>query len=319
MTDSKKKLTKKILKVFAISIIVYITISLVSTKIIYDSVFSRYTASNRKTFICGEHPADECRKEFSYPCQKHTLKGYHYSSSRKAQSLIVLVPGFRAECIEYEDVIHSLLKEGFDVFSFNPTGHGSSGGESCVGFPQIINDTNATLDFLASNENLFPYESVFLLGHSRGGYGVCCSANRYDIVDAVISINGTDTSMDAVMAYSTKYAGELAYANYPFLSMYQKILFGDKISQKSAVNEINKSNVPILIIQSANDKNIPRNKFSIYSHRDEITSPNAHFILYDKDGFDGHTSILYDGKKRANDDIIKHITDFFKETYNYEE
>ena len=313
MVSSKKKFLKRFLRGTVVAIIVYITVSMLATKIIYDSVFQRYDAENIIAFEKITE-SDICRKEYSYACGEVSLKGALYSTKKSEYGLVLLIPGFKAEMKEYEGVIYALLREGFDVFSFDPTGHGESSGEDSVGFPQIINDVDSTLDFI--NKKL-KYDKIFLLGHSRGGYGACCALNSDKNISAVVSVNGVDTAMDAIMAYSTQYVGTFAYGNYPFLSLYQNLVFGSELAQRSAVEEINKSDIPVLIIQAKNDESIPKEKYSLYSRRGDIVSSNAKTKIYNKSGFDGHKSILYDHKGTPNYDIIKQISAFYKK-YNEE-
>ncbi len=316
MLSSKKKFLKKVLKGLAIAIIVYLTFSIVTTKIIYDSVFQRYNAECSQNILAETDEMVSCRKSFSYKCGENKLTGYLYSDGICENGLVVLAPGFKAESIEYEGVIYAFLQEGFDVFAFNPTGHGNSEGNSSVGFPQIIKDLEATVDFISNNKN-FNYKDIFLFGHSRGAYGVCCVMNNYSNISAVAAINGMDTSMDAIMAYSTSYVGGIAYSNYPFLSMYENMIFGSDLSESSAVDEINQSKTPVLIIHSSDDEQIPVDKYSIYSNRKKINSENAEYLLYTKDGSNGHITILYDENRRPNYDIIKKISDYYKEKSSY--
>jgi len=313
MTSSKKKVLKKVLWGIVLTIIIYFTVSMIVTKIIYSFVFDRYNAENPQGVLTETKEMLATAKDFSYQCDDHRLWGTLYSEGKCDEGLVVLAPGFKSEVIEYEGVIYAFLQEGFDVFAFNPTGHGKSEGDNSVGFPQIIKDLDATMDFI---EKSFDYDDIFLFGHSRGGYATCCSVNAHKNITAAVSVNGVDTSMDAIMAYSTKYVGDAAYGNYPFLSLYQNIVFGSELSGSSAVDEINASCVPVLIIQSEGDAQIPKDEYSIYSKRSEITSENAEFLLYDKSGCDGHTSILYSENRQPNYEIIKIISDFYKEKSN---
>ena len=313
MTSLKKQKLKKVSKGIGVAIIIYIMVSILATKIVYDFVFQRQPAQIVQNVHHYKNNSDVTYKSFSYSCGDSILRSTLYSQKQPNNDLIVIVPGFNAQKTTYEGIIFSFVKEGFDVFAFDPTGHGESGGKSSMGFPQIINDIDSTLDFI-NNNNDFKYDNIFLLGHSRGGYGVCCTMNNYPNVAAAVSVNGVDTSMDAIMAYSTQYAGKIAYANYPFLNIYQDIIFGRETSSKSAIEEINKSKIPVLIIQSENDEQIPKDKYSIYSNKQKSTAQNTEFLLYNKTGYDGHSSIFYNEQQQPNSDIVKIISDFYKKT-----
>lgn len=308
-----KKAFKKILRGIAITIIVYITVSIIATKFIYDSIFERYTAENQQSILVETKMMFENEQDFSFKCGENNLKGMLYTDNSCENGLIIFTPGLNSEVIEYEGVIYLFIQKGFDVFAFNPTGHGDSGGDSSVGFSQIIPDLNAAIEFVNKN---FDYNDIFLLGHSRGGYASCCVMNSYENITAVATVNSTDTAMDAIMAYSTEYIGGIAYGNYIFLDAYQNILFGKELSNCSSVKELNHSQTPVLVIQAESDEKIPLNKYSVYSKRDKITAKNVEFVLYNKEGNDGHTTILYGENRKPNVDIVNVISNFYKEKSN---
>ena len=65
MTVEKKKFLKKVLKGIIIVIIVFITISMVATKFVYDYVFRRFDAVNTVT-SCVNGDFSKAEK-YSYP------------------------------------------------------------------------------------------------------------------------------------------------------------------------------------------------------------------------------------------------------------
>ncbi len=309
-STNKKKILKRFLKGSAVVIIIYLIVSILATKLVYDSVFQRYDAPAREISYANSYTGYGLRKTYSYSCGDNKLSGYLYRTPSSGGGLVVVVPGFHAETEHYEGIIQGFMDLGFDVFAFDATGHGESGGETSVGFPQIINDLNATLDFIKGSKD-FAYDDIFLFGHSRGGYAACCVINEHPDISAVISVNAVDTAMDGIMAYSTDYIGNIAYGNYHFLWLYQYLLFGSDVADRSASEQINKSNVPVMVIQSGSDEQLSEGDFSLYSHKEEITSDKATFVLYTGSGKDGHTSILYDKNGVANLEIIEKATIFF--------
>ena len=179
---------------------------MIVTKTVYDFVFRRQTPQNRRNDT-------DIGEDFSYPCGKGKLTGYLYRSPKQCKELVVFVPGFRAEAAHYGGVIRGIAQAGFDVFSFDCTGCGNSHGKTAVGFPQVINDLNATLTFIEKNKS-FDYDKIYLFGHSRGGYAACCTVNEHKNISGVISVNGVNHAMDGIMAYSVAAVGVFAYVNY---------------------------------------------------------------------------------------------------------
>ena len=66
-----------------------------------------------------------------------------------------------------------------------------------------------------------------------------------------------------------------------------------------------------MVIQAGNDEQLSEGGFSLYSHKEEITSDKASFVLYNSSDKDGHTSILYDKNGVANLEIIEKATVFY--------
>ena len=241
------------------------------------------------------------------------LSGYLYDSTAKNahDTLIILAPGFKACADSYLWQIKSLLDYGWSVFVFNATGCCTSSGDSTVGFPQEICDVEAALKYVEKN-NRFGYNNIALIGHSLGGYAVCCSLDfEYDI-SAVISISGINSAMEGVIGSSVEYVGPVAYGNYGFLWAYQVMLFGTKTLNMEASKEISQSNVPVLIIHGENDSQVPLDRYSIISHKAEITSKNIEYIVCSDPKSSGHTDLLFSEDGRANDNLMKQINSFLE-------
>ena len=91
-----------------------------------------------------------------------------------------------------------LAKAGLRVFSFDYTGCYGSAGRSCRGFPQAADDLRAALRFLEENGR-FGSRRLVLLGHSMGGYAVCCALPG-SRVDAAVCIGGVNGPMEATLS-----------------------------------------------------------------------------------------------------------------------
>ncbi len=301
----KKPIFKKILIGVIIAIVVFISVSMVATKIIYDYIFKGYDCEK-----CPHKSEDGLlpeKEEHYYVLGDETLYGYRLKNEAQSDSLIVVAPGFNACADEYLAVAKYFLDAGYDIFIFDCMGSGKSTG-TYVGFPQEVTDLDATLELVYD----MGYENIFLFGHSRGGYAACCNINNEIPVTAVASISGVNSAMDGVMSSSVNAIGGAAYINYPFLWIYQNSLFGYKLSNISAADELEKSDSPALIIHGAGDTDFPTDKYSVYSQKDNIENKQISFRLYKREGHDGHTSILFDDDNTANAELMSEIDNFFK-------
>lgn len=318
MASAKKSVFKRVLIIILAVLVVHCAGSMVATKLIYDSIFSRYAAELAE-------PAPElrdmveARETFFYEYEDLTLAGYLYrcQTPQARNALVVLAPGFHAGSDDYLWQTKALLDRGWSVFSFDPSGSFESSGDSYVGFPQEILDLNATIEYIEANDR-FGYQSLSLLGHSRGGYAAGCILNYGHDIDAVISVSGVNSAMDGIMGYSTEYIGPLAYGNYGFLWAYQAMLFGAEMTDLQAHEQIENSQVPVLVVHGAADEAFPPDEYSIYAHRQEITRPGVEYLLLEEPGQNGHTDLLFDGQEGANEELMEQISAFLERSTSHE-
>ena len=312
MASAKKSVFKRVLIIILAVLVVHCAGSMVATKLIYDSIFSRYAAELAE-------PAPElrdmveARETFFYEYEDLTLAGYLYrcQTPQARNALVVLAPGFHAGSDDYLWQTKALLDRGWSVFSFDPSGSFESSGDSYVGFPQEILDLNATIEYIEANDR-FGYQNLSLLGHSRGGYAAGCVLSYDHDIDAVVTVSGVNSAMEGIMAYSSSAVGPLAYGNYGFLWLYQTMLFGAKTTNLSAYEEIMDSGVPTLVVHGTGDEDFPMDKNSIISHREQICTPAVEYLTCDAPGQNGHTDLLFDPEGGANEELMTQISDFLE-------
>lgn len=312
MTSPRKSTLKRVLIIILAVLITHCAVSMVVTKVVYDGIFARYDPEP-VAIPQDLEPLVDQRRELFYPCGKIQLAGYLYQATGTApkDTLIVLAPGFHAGGDDYLWQIHSLVEKGWSVFAFDPSGSCESEGASYQGFPQEIEDLDATLAYIEANDR-FGYDTIALLGHSRGGYAASCILGYgYDLA-AVVSISGVNSAMEGIMGYSTDYIGPLAYGNYGFLWAYQTMLFGGDVVALQAHEEISQSDVPVLVVQGAEDVAFPPEENSIYAHREEISRSGIEYLLLEKEGQNGHTDLLFHPNGGANEELMNQINDFLE-------
>ena len=312
MAAVKKFNFKRMLAVIIAILFLFSAISLVVTKIVYDGMFVRYDCA-LTDFPEPLSAMLSARREKQFLSGENTLSGYLYDSPAENphDTLVILAPGFRSCADSYLWQIKSLLDYGWSVFAFNPTGSCTSSGDSAVGFPQEICDVEATLKYVEMNDR-FGYNNLVLFGHSLGGYAACCSLEfDYDLA-AVISVSGINSAMEGVMGPSVRKVGPVAYGNYGFLWAYQAMLFGTKMLNLDASREISESRVPVLIVHGQNDREVPLDRYSIISHKAEITSENIEYIVCSDPGSSGHTDLLFGEDGMANERLMQQINSFLE-------
>lgn len=313
MASGKKFNLKRVLIILLIVILAFCATSMVATKIIYDSIFVRYDG---KPVQVPEALADMVaeREDQDFMSGENQLTGYLYRCEGENANgdLVLIAPGFHAGADHFLWQVRSFLDHGWSVFVFDATGHCSSQGKSAVGFPQLLVDVEAALNHIENNDR-FGYNNIVLFGHSQGGYASTCAlAGNFDVA-AVVSVSGINSAMDGIIGKATEYVGPVAYGNYGFLWLYQVMVFGGEIATRNAVDAINESGVPVLIVHGSGDTTVPMDRFSIISHADRLDPEQVEIFICDEPQQDGHTDLLFDVDGTANDELMERVNEFFAE------
>lgn len=311
MASVKKFNLKRVLIILLIVIFAFCATSMVATKIIYDSIFVRYDGQPVEV---PQELTDMVanREDQDFLSGENTLNGYLYRCDEASANghLVVIAPGFHAGADNFLWQIRSFLDQGWSVFIFDATGHCNSEGKSAVGFPQLLCDVEAALNYIENN-NRFGYNNIVLFGHSQGGYAATCAlAGDFDVA-AVVSVSGIDSAMDGIVGKAKEYVGPVVYGNYGFLWLYQVMLFGGDVANRNAVDAINESGVPVLIVHGSGDTAVPMDQFSIISHKDQIRQDGTEYFICDEPQQDGHTDLLFDTDGTANDELMERVNEFF--------
>ena len=244
--------------------------------------YDKYAADRYLTYddVKDNYP----RKTIHFESGENTLSAYLYGEEN-GKGIIVVAPGHTdANDIKLYEIRY-FVDAGYKVLCFDYTGCYTSEGKTFGGYTQAVYDLDALLGFI-ENSDEFDGTSIYLFGHSLGGYAVSAVLAKGHDVQAVVSASGFDTA-DEQWHYSIgKYTGFLYPVIRPFNSLFISMKYGDDKSL-SAVDGINSTDVPVLVI-SAEDDSFYGGTSPIYRRRDEITNPNCTFILMNEENHNGH-------------------------------
>ena len=308
MKTPKKPTWKRVFTIILIVIVAFCATSMVATKFIYDAIFVRYDGTPAQVPQQLEEMVAS-RESSNFMSGDNALTGWLYRCEGGNDNLVLIAPDFHAGADDFLWQIRAFLDYGWSVFIFDATGHCTSEGKSAVGFPQLLCDVEAAINHI-ENHNRFGYNNIVLFGHSQGGYAATCAlAGNFDI-SAVVTVSGINSAMDGIIGKAREFAGPVVYGNYPFLWLYQVMVFGGDIANRSASDAINESGVPVLIVHGTGDTTVPMDEFSIISHREEITAEGVQYFLCDDPQQDGHTNLLYDLDGTANDELMEQVHAF---------
>jgi pimeloyl-ACP methyl ester carboxylesterase len=287
------KIKKKVLKITIISLAAFIFIfsagSMIFFKSVYDSHFQRTEKLEYSGYLGYKdlHGYDRTMVEFE--SGKNTLKGYIYGE-KNTKGLVVIAHGLGFGADDYMAETVYFADHGWRVFSFDCTGTHESEGKNTVGLPQSMLDLKAALNYIKDNDGLRGLP-IMLYGHSWGAYAVTAILNYDFDISAVTSIAGFNSPMELANEQVKSMLGAFSYIEYPFEWMYQTMLFGS-ITGITAVDGINKTDIPVMIIHGKKDESISYNGASIISHKDKITNPNVIYKTCSAENRDGHKTLF---------------------------
>ena len=270
----------KILKIILISLIAFVILfsagSMIFIAKTYRSNFPRYEEKKYSGYLkYSDVKENYGRTAIQFPSGENTLKGYVYGEAND-KGLVVIAPGRGTSQEEYLPETLFFVDKGWRVFTFDFTGSFESQGKSSKGLPQARIDLLAALNYIQSNDSLKDLP-IMLYGHSWGGYAVTAVLNDVDNISAVASLSGFNSPMGLFDEQAHRIMGALAYVEYPFEWAYQTLLFG-KDASVTAVDGINRTDTPVMIIHGTEDQAIAFNGASIIARRNQITNPNVVYV-----------------------------------------
>ena len=308
---------KRKIRIFGLSIVgfvfIFSVISMIVVSIIYNGQFPRYDRHD-STITAGLRYEDlemvYPRSLVNFKSGNNTLQGYIYGHS-KDQGLVVVAHGLGGGADSYLSQITYFVDQGWKVFSYDATGSFDSEGKTTKGFPQALIDLDAALTYINSQET-FDNLPILLFGHSWGGYAVA-NILHYDYeIAAVASASGANSAMEMIVEQGRSMMGPFINIQYPFLWLYQRILFDEKASL-NAIDAINQTSVPVLIIHGTQDELIAYEGSSIISKLEDITNPNARAISLREPGRNGHNNLF---RSRASMEYIDEINIEYRKLFD---
>lgn len=314
--DKKRGIKKKVVLSIVGFLLLFSILSMAISIFIYNGQFPRYerhdttvTAGLRYEDFEEQYP----RSLVSFQSGPNRLQGYVYGSNQE-QGLVVVAHGIGGGADSYLSQITFFVDQGWRVFAYDATGSFDSEGKSTKGFPQALVDLDAALTYINTQEELASLP-ILLFGHSWGGYAVA-NLLHYDYeIAGVATVSGANSPMELIMEQGRSLIGGFIHIQYPYIWLYQSILFG-KAASLNAVDAINQSGVPVLIVHGTEDEAVAYEGSSIISKIGAITNSKVKTISIREPGQSGHNNLFYSDASR---NYIHKINIQYRKLYEYYE
>lgn len=269
-------------------LIVWNIVAIIGVNIAYNSVFSKCEIADYNTkyyYTYKEIDTEKYpREKLSIPSGKNKLNAFLYNT-KSTKGIVIVSPGHR----DYSDIklpeIMNFVDNGWMVLSYDYTGCYGSTGSDMVGYIQAPIDLDAVLTYIESKTQ-FDDLPVMLFGHSLGAYASTAVLQYKHHVTAVVAASGFDDPMEQWNYSVRRSTGILGGLLSPYAILLMSVKFGNR-ADFSAIDGINSSNIPILILQGTTDE-FYGNVSSIYTHREKIMNPKCTIQLMNDPIRHGH-------------------------------
>ena len=316
------KTKNKVLKITGIVLlavlVIFSVVSLIVVQILFDDTFSR-TAPREQGLTAYlrywdvEEQYD--REAVSFLSGKNRLYGHLYGAGN-SEGLVVISHGMGGGEESYLAEALYFVDHGYQVLCYSNTGCWDSEGKNCVGLNQSVLDLDAALTWV-EGESRFDGVPVYLYGHSWGGYAVAAIFHFGHEITASASVAGFNEAMPMIMEWGGDMLGPLIYAEYPFIWLNQKLTFG-KTFGLTAVDALNSTDTPVLILHGNEDETVGYNTVSIISQKDRITNPNVAYFVCDKPPQNDHNRLFQSLESIAYHDELNELYDEIYSQYDGE-
>ena len=322
-----KRRVKRVCIILIVTVLSYVLVSMAGSVIAFRFIFARTNTVN--AFEMTYEDIDKTkypREEVYFPSGGNRLFGCVYGQGGNSRGLVMVINGINSCIDRHLPEIVWFIDHGYSVFTFENTGVGKSEGDGTVGIAQARLDTAAAIEYIKTADKLNKLP-LLLYGHSLGAYAAAAALEDAPEVKAAVCVSGFDSPNENMRYNAKKYVGVLADIQYPFMCLQNFFLFGGK-SDDTAVDAINKSNKPVLIVGGGSDDTVP-DEISILNKASSITNPNAVVVEIDEEYRGEHSTVWLSrdsakylaeaenptDKARANkldEGFMRMLTDFYE-------
>ena len=244
-------------------------------------------------YYYDHYKANYPRRNVSFYSGKNRLQGYIFGEEN-TKGLLVFAHGINSGHESYMQEIVWFIDNGWRVFAYDATGSCTSEGRGTTGLIQSALDLHAALTYVESDETLKNLPKC-LMGHSWGGYAVAAGLYFGHDVKASASVAGYSDAIQMMMRFAAATMGKATALLRPLAYVEHLILFG-KYATLTAVDGINRANIPVMLIHGTADELVRYDITGIVAHKDEITNPNVIIYPMSDKGQDAHSSIFHNAK-----------------------
>lgn len=295
---SKCKKRAIIISAISLPLAFLLVVMPLSTVIIYEAIFSaRYETEEWVKYSAEDFDGLKVERS-DFESSGTTLAGYKYlKENDNVKGVVVIAHGLGGGGHNsYLPFVDYFTDNGYYVFAYDAHGNDQSGGDSVEGIPQGLIDLDNAINHV---KKLKEYKNlpIVLLGHSWGGYAIGNVLEYHPDVKAAVMIAGYNESEDMLTYHARKYAGFIVDFSMLYLDVYERLKFGGKYTDITAIEAMRDCETGIMIIHGGKDKTVPAECGYNKLYKEFSDSERFEFVFYENRA---HDNIFY------SDEAIKY-------------
>ena len=287
----------------ALIIIIILSVLIIILFTIERLIFSPFKGTVKSWL----HHSDYNGRHITFKSKYNKLNGWFYGENNACpKGLIIFSHGMGVTSEYYLPEILYYVEEGYKVFAFDNTGYGENRGQF-LGFSQAVYDLKCAIDYV--DDSTLP---VTLIGHSMGGYAVCCVLNLLNLskhnIKNIVTYAAPDNLPEVALEFLNARGSLIRTLFAKIICFGQFLLYGTNAYLKASDMVDKNQKIQFIMIHGDNDDEIDINTASIISK--DYTSPNVTKIIISDPEINTHMGVVRKNGMAingVNKEIVKRI------------
>lgn len=253
------------------------------------------------------HHSDYNGRHIIFKSKYNNLNGWFYGENNVSpKGLIIFSHGMGVTSEYYLPEILYFAEAGYKVFAFDNTGYGTNKGQF-LGFPQAVLDLKCAIDY--ADDGTLP---ITLIGHSMGGYAVCCVLNHLNLskhnIKNIVTYAAFDNLPEITLGFLKAQGSLIKTLVAKTLCFGQFLLHGTSAYLKASDMIEKNQQIQFIMIHGDKDDEIDVGTASLISKG--YTNPNVTKIIISDPDINTHMGVVRKNgiaTNGINEEIVKRI------------
>ncbi|MBR5231286.1 MAG: alpha/beta fold hydrolase [Clostridia bacterium] len=277
------------------ALIIFITVSLltISLFVVERFIFYPFKGTGERWL----HHSDYNGRHVTFKSKHNQLSGWFYGENNACpKGLIIFSHGMGVASEYYLPEILYYAGKGYKVFAFDNTGYGANRGQF-LGFSQAVFDLKCAIDY--ADDGALP---VTLIGHSMGGYAVCCVLKRLNLsehnIKNIVTYAALDNLPEVALDFLNARGSLIRTLLAKIICFGQFLLFGTSAYLKASDMVDKNQQIQFIMIHGDKDDEIDINTASVISKK--CTNPNVTKMIISDPEINTHMGVVRKNGMAAN-------------------